>query len=77
MKLGVLTNLYGDRPLAEVLPKLKELGVPKDVRNEVMMNFNIICILMMVPAGLSFLAMARISRKRRLKQKAESVAAGE
>lgn len=27
MKLGVLTNLYGDRPLAEVLPKLKALGV--------------------------------------------------
>ncbi len=27
MKLGVLTNLYGDRPLSEVLPKLKELGV--------------------------------------------------
>ena len=27
MKLGVLTYLYGDRPLSEVLPKLKELGV--------------------------------------------------
>lgn len=27
MKLGVLTNLYGDRPLSEVLPKLKALGV--------------------------------------------------
>ena len=27
MKLGVLTNLYGDLTLAEVLPKLKALGV--------------------------------------------------
>ena len=27
MKLGVLTNLYGDRPLSEVLPRLKALGV--------------------------------------------------
>ena len=70
-----LFNIIGSG--AGELLKLKELGVPKDVRNEVMMNFNIICILMMVPAGLSFLALARISRKRRLKQKAESVAAGE
>ena len=58
------------------LLKLKELGISKDVRSEVMLNFNIICILMMVPAGLAFLALARISRKRRLK-KPESVAAGE
>ncbi|MBQ7700258.1 MAG: sugar phosphate isomerase/epimerase [Clostridia bacterium] len=27
MKLGVLTNLYGNLPLSEVLPKLKALGV--------------------------------------------------
>lgn len=70
-----LFNIIGSG--AGELLKLKELGVPSDVRNEVVMNFNIICILMMVPAGLSFLALARISRKRRLKQKAESVAAGE
>lgn len=50
------------------LLKIRQLGVPSDVRNEVIMNFNIICILMMVPAGLALLAMARISRKRRLKQ---------
>ena len=27
MKLGVLTNLYGNLTLGEVLPKLKALGV--------------------------------------------------
>lgn len=58
------------------LLKLKELGVPKNVRNELILNFNIVCILMMVPAGLALLAMARISRKRRLKE-TESVAAVE
>ena len=56
--------------------KIKALGVSSGIRNEILMNFNIICILMMVPAGLALLAMARISRKRRLKQ-GESVAAVE
>lgn len=54
------------------LLKIKELGVSSAARNEIILNFNIVCILMMVPAGLALLAMARISRKRRLK--AESVA---
>ena len=67
-------NIIGSG-IGELL-KFKELGVPKNVRNEVILNFNIVCILMMVPAGLALLALARISRKRRLK-KAESVAAVE
>ena len=49
------------------LLKLSVFGIPSGVRNEILMNFTIICILMMVPAGLALLAMARISRKRRLK----------
>lgn len=73
--MHALFNILGSG-LGELL-KLKELGVPSDVRSEVILNCNIICILMMVPAGLSFMALARISKKRRLKKKAESVAAGE
>lgn len=61
------------------LLKLKELGVSSGLRKEIILNCNIICILMMVPAGLGFLALARISRKRRNRKqaKAESVAAVE
>ena len=59
------------------LLKLSVFGIPSGVRNEILMNFTIICILMMVPAGLGFLALARISRRRRIKKQAESVAAVE
>ncbi len=59
------------------LLKLSVFGIPSGVRNEILMNFTIICILMMVPAGLGFLALARISRRRRIKNQAESVAAVE
>lgn len=74
MIMHAVFNIIGSG-VGELL-KIEELGVPKTVRNEVVLNFNIICILMMVPAGLALLAMARISRKRRLK-KTESVAAVE
>ena len=74
MIMHAIFNIIGSG-VGELL-KIEELGVPKTVRNEVVLNFNIICILMMVPAGLALLAMARISRKRRLK-KTESVAAVE
>lgn len=74
MIMHAIFNIIGSG-VGELL-KIEELGVPKTVRNEVVLNFNIICILMMVPAGLALLAMARISRKRRLK-KMESVAAVE
>lgn len=59
------------------LLKLEGLGVSSGLRKEIIMNCNIICILMMVPAGLGFLALARISRKRRNRKQAESVAAVE
>ena len=74
MIMHSIFNLIGSG-VGELL-KIKELGVPKTVRSEVILNFNIVCILMMVPAGLALLALARISRKRRLK-KAESVTAVE
>ena len=72
--MHAIFNIVGSG-IGELL-KIKALGVSSGIRNEILMNFNIICILMMVPAGLALLAMARISRKRRLKQ-GESVAAVE
>lgn len=67
---NILGSAIGD------LLKLEGLGVASAVRNRILLNINVICILMMVPAGLAFFYLQRSSKKRRLKQ-AESVTSGE
>lgn len=67
-------NILGSG-LGELL-KLEKLGIPASVRNEVISDINIICILCMVPGALAFLGLRHYSKKR-LKQKAESVAVSE
>ena len=67
-------NILGSG-LGELL-KLEKLGIPVAVRNEVISDINIICILFMVPGALAFLGLRHYSKKR-LKQKAESVAVSE
>lgn len=69
-----LFNLIGSA-LGDFL-KLDVVGVPEGVRREIMLNFNTVCILMMVPAGIAFFVLAKRSRKRR-KLQAESVTAVE
>lgn len=56
--------------------KLEQLGIPSDVRLEILTWANIICIMMMVPAAAAFIALGYNSKKRR-KAQAESVKAGE
>lgn len=65
-----LFNLIGSA-LGDLL-KLDVIGVPAAVRKEILLNCNTVCILMMVPAGLAFFALAKRSGKRR-KLQAESV----
>ena len=67
-------NILGSG-LGELL-KLEKLGIPVAVRNEVISDINIICILFMVPGALAFLGLRHYSKKR-LKVKAESVAVSE
>ncbi len=67
-------NILGSG-LGELL-KLEKLGIPAAVRNEVISDINIICILCMVPGALAFLGLRHYSKKR-LKVKAESVAVSE
>ena len=67
-------NILGSG-LGELL-KLEKLGIPASVRNEVISDINIICILCMVPGALAFLGLRHYSKKR-LKVKAESVAVSE
>ena len=67
-------NILGSG-LGELL-KLEKLGIPASVRHEVISDINIICILCMVPGALAFLGLRHYSKKR-LKQKAESVAVSE
>ena len=69
-----LFNILGSG-LGELL-KLEKLGIPASVRNEVISDINIICILCMVPGALAFLGLRHYSKKR-LKQKAESVVVSE
>lgn len=56
--------------------KLEKLGLPASMRTEIVSDINIICILSMVPGALAFLALRHFSKKR-LKNKAESVAVSE
>lgn len=67
-------NILGSG-LGELL-KLEKLGIPAAVRNEVISDINIICILCMVPGALAFLGLRHYSKKH-LKVKAESVAVSE
>ena len=67
-------NILGSG-LGELL-KLEKLGIPASVRNEVISDINIICILCMIPGALAFLGLRHYSKKR-LKVKAESVAVSE
>ena len=67
-------NILGSG-LGELL-KLEKLGIPAAVRNEVVSDINIICILFMIPGALAFLGLRHYSKKR-LKVKAESVAVSE
>lgn len=72
--MHAIFNILGSG-LGDLL-KLDVLGVPAEVRKEILLNCNIICILMMVPAGVAFIFLARKAKKRREKQ-AESVKAVE
>ena len=67
-------NILGSG-LGELL-KLEKLGIPAAVRNEVVSDINIICILFMIPGALAFLGLRHYSKKR-LKVKAERVAVSE
>lgn len=58
------------------LLKLKEFGIPTEVRAEIVSWINVICIMLMLPAGLAFLYLRHKTIKRR-KLKAESVASVE
>lgn len=69
-----LFNLIGSA-LGDFL-KLDVIGVPASLRQEILLNCNTVCILMIVPAGIAFFVLAKRSRKRR-RLKAESVTAVE
>ncbi len=56
--------------------KLEQLGVSTAVRKEILSWTNVICIMMMVPAGVAFFALRNRYKKRQLK-KTESVASNE
>ena len=55
------------------LLKLKEFGIPSEVRKEILSWCNVVCIMLMVPAGLAFFYLRYRTMKRK-KLKAESVA---
>ena len=67
-------NIVGSG-LGELL-KIKELGVPAVVRNEVLNNANAVCIVAMVPAAIAFLILRHNAKKSRQEQ-AGSVAVSE
>ena len=72
--MHALFNFFGSGLLD--LLKLKEFGVPAEVRSEIISWTNSICIMLMVPAGLAYLYLRHKTIKRK-KLKAESVASVE
>ncbi len=47
------------------LLKLKEFGIPTEVRAEIVSWINVICIMLMLPAGLAFLYLRHKAVKRK------------
>ena len=68
--MHALFNFFGSG-LPDLL-KLKEFGIPAEVRTEIVSWCNVVCIMLILPAGLAFLYMRHKTMKSK-KLKAESV----